>query len=724
MDLSGAIIGQYHIIEQIGRGGMTTVYKAYQPNLDRYVAIKVLTPDLVETRNFVARFEREAKAVARLRHRNILTVFDYGRQGGLFYLVMEYVSGGSLMERLGWPQDLDYAVVIVSQVGDALAHAHRQGMIHRDVKPGNILMAEADWPLLSDFGLAKMVEDSPKLTASGASVGTPQYMSPEQAQGLAVDQRSDIYSLGAVLYEAATGRPPFGTDSPMAVILRQINEPITPPHTLRSDLPEKMEGIILKALTKSPADRYQRMEEFLADLREAYPLPANRNMVHQGNAQAGPKRPPAAFEPAPTPVVTPRLPRRRPFPWTGVAIGLVLLLTLALTLLLFKASMVPLVSSPTDAVATAPSPSAAAFSPTIVPLASSITEPVAAVPTPSAPPFDFAQDRLRTGPSVATPSPTVAPSSLTVVPPSLTVVPTMPAPLRQPQDTAQTIELRVWQADGAEMVFVPAGEFVMGSEELGDDERPAHRVYLDDFWIDRYEVTNERFARFVAATGYQTEAERRGRGWVWMDSDGSTELTTGWEEVEGADWRHPHGPDSNIGGKMDHPVVLVSWNDADAYCRWAGKRLPSEAQWEKAARGPSTPRQPFDGAQDRAEDDAAPGHGRRYAWGDEFDSARANTSESKRGDTTPVGSFSPQGDSPYGASDMTGNVWEWVADWYGSDYYSQAPLTNPTGPATGTYKVLRGGSWPFNEVYARTPFRYNVKPDYTYDFAGFRCSSQ
>ena len=698
MDLSGAIIGQYHIIEQIGRGGMTTVYKAYQPNLDRYVAIKVLTPDLVESKNFVARFEREAKAVARLRHRNILTVFDYGRQGGLFYLVMEYVSGGSLMERLGWPQDLDYAVVIVSQVGDALAHAHRQGMIHRDVKPGNILMAEEDWPLLSDFGLAKMVEDSPKLTASGASVGTPQYMSPEQAQGLAVDQRSDIYSLGAVLYEAATGRPPFGTDSPMAVILRQINEPITPPHTLRSDLPEKMEGIILKALTKSPADRYQRMEEFLADLREAYPLPANRNMVHQGNAQAGPKRPPAAFEPAPTPVLTPRLPRRRSFPWAGIAIGIVLLLTMALTLLLFKASTARQISltpqkvgdHQTDTVAAIPSPStlrqgSGQASPSTEPILSKVEGLGAG---------------LRTGPSATPPSPTVAP-------PSLTIAPTTPAPLRQPfdkaQDTAQPIELRVWEADGAEMVLVPAGEFVMGSEELGDDERPVHRVYLDDFWIDRYEVTNERFARFVAATDYKTEAERRGWGWVWKGSE--------WEEVKGADWRHPRGrsaelttkPGSSIEGKMDHPVVLVSWNDADAYCRWAGKHLPSEAQWEKVVRGTDE---------------------RRYAWGDEFDSAKANTKESERDDTTPVGSFSPQGDSPYGASDMTGNVWEWVADWYGSDYYSQAPPANPLGPATGAYKVFRGGSWSFDQVYAHTSFRYNVKPEYTYDFTGFRCSSQ
>jgi formylglycine-generating enzyme required for sulfatase activity len=258
----------------------------------------------------------------------------------------------------------------------------------------------------------------------------------------------------------------------------------------------------------------------------------------------------------------------------------------------------------------------------------------------------------------------------------------------------------VWEADGAEMVFVLAGEFIMGSEELGDDERPVRRVYLDDFWIDRYEVTNGRFARFVAETSYQTDAEKLGWGWVWTGSE--------WEEVQGADWRHPRGPDSSIEGQVNYPVTLVSWNDADAYCRWAGKRLPSEAQWEKAARGPG-----LDSEQ-----------GRRYAWGDEFDSTRANTREAGLDGVTPVGSFSPQGDSPYGASDMTGNAGEWVADWYNDHYYSQAPLINPPGPAAGTYKVLRGGSWLFNEVYARTAFRHNIRPDYTYDFAGFRCSSQ
>jgi formylglycine-generating enzyme required for sulfatase activity len=276
-----------------------------------------------------------------------------------------------------------------------------------------------------------------------------------------------------------------------------------------------------------------------------------------------------------------------------------------------------------------------------------------------------------------------------------------PSPTAEPTaPPTQTIKAQVWPTDGVEMVFVPAGEFLMGREELGDDERPAHRVYLDDFWIDRYEVTNDCFTRFVAATGHQTEAEKRGWGWVWQGA--------GWDKVEGADWRHPRGPDSGIEDKLDHPVVLVSWNDAVAYCQWAEKCLPSEAQWEKAARGTW----------------AEAGHGRRYAWGDEFDRAKANTDEVGLGDTSSVGSFSPQGDSPYGACDMTGNVWEWVADWYGSDYYDQASPANPPGPADGTDKILRGGSWPFDEVYARTAFRYNVRPDYTYDFVGFRCSKE
>jgi formylglycine-generating enzyme required for sulfatase activity len=281
-------------------------------------------------------------------------------------------------------------------------------------------------------------------------------------------------------------------------------------------------------------------------------------------------------------------------------------------------------------------------------------------------------------------------------PPTLSPTPS-PQPTATPTVGPPVVQTRVWDADGAAMVFVPAGVFTMGSDDLGDDEQPVHQVFLDGFWLDQYEVTNGQFARFVADTGYQTGAEAAGWGWVHGGDE--------WVEMSGADWQHPRGPNSDIADKTDHPVVLVNWQDADAYCRWAGKQLPTEAQWEKAARGPG---------------DAVP----RYAWGNSFDPQKANIQESSLDDTTPVGAFSPQGDSPYGAADMTGNVWEWVADWYGSGYYGVSPAENPSGPDGGTYKILRGGSWLFDEVYARTAFRYNVSPDYVYDFTGFRCSMQ
>jgi formylglycine-generating enzyme required for sulfatase activity/tRNA A-37 threonylcarbamoyl transferase component Bud32 len=687
MDLARTTIGQYEIIDQIGQGGMATVYKAHQPSLDRYVAIKVLKSDLAKTKGFAARFEREARTIARLRHRNILTIFDYGHEENLLYLVMEYVGGGTLKERLGWPQDMNYAVNIVSQMGNALSHAHKLGMIHRDVKPANILLAEEDWPLLSDFGLAKMVQDSLQLTLSGASVGTPQYMSPEQAQSFPVDQRSDVYSLGVVLYEAVTGQPPFGLDSPMAVILRHISDPVPPPHNFRSDLPQEIERVILKALAKDPADRYQRMEDFVADLHKA----SNVNLPYKVNGPVKPKEPSLIFEPLSVSSKPSRSSYRRKASWAKSIIRILLLVVVILTLLLFRDSFIPMISNltetaanmTTDLLAMVVTPSAAS-SPLTTPSPSTVTTSEWIATTPS--------------PTVIIPTPTtIAPTpTATAPPPSATPSPSSTPTATPTTPSLPTIEIQTWPADGAEMVFVSAGEFMMGDNELGDDERPVHPVNLDDFWIDRYEVTNERFARFVAESDYETDAEKAGWGWVQIDSE--------WEQVNGADWRHPRGPDSSIEDKMNHPVVLMSWQDADAYCRWAGKQLPTEAQWEKAARGPALDSK------------------RTYAWGDKFDPFNTNTKETGLNDTAPVGAFSPQGDSPYGAADMTGNVWEWVADWYGSNYYKQSPSNNPTGPSTGTYKVLRGGSWLFDEVYARTAFRYNVRPDYTYDFTGFRCS--
>jgi formylglycine-generating enzyme required for sulfatase activity len=269
------------------------------------------------------------------------------------------------------------------------------------------------------------------------------------------------------------------------------------------------------------------------------------------------------------------------------------------------------------------------------------------------------------------------------------------------------------------MVRIPAGWFVRGSVDPAQltqpvgtpagDERPVREIWLDAFWIDSLEVTNAKFAAFVEARDYVTDVERVGSGKVW--------LADGWHEVKGAYWREPTGPDSSIEGRADHPVVQVGWNDAAAYCEWAKKRLPTEAEWEKAARGSDA---------------------RDYPWGSDFDSSRLNFCDRRcpipvqrrdatRDDgfefTSPVGSF-PSGASPYGVLDMSGNVWEWVADWYHPDYYAFSTDRNPRGPGPGRFasRVVRGGSFAAEPGYLRTTSRSFDPPRWGFYGVGFRCA--
>jgi eukaryotic-like serine/threonine-protein kinase len=253
--------------------------------------------------------------------------------------------------------------------------------------------------------------------------------------------------------------------------------------------------------------------------------------------------------------------------------------------------------------------------------------------------------------------------------------------------------------DGAIMVYVPEGEFLMGSdaddddydeffEDIFGDEIPAHLVYLDAYWIYQTEVTNQHFARFIAATGYETTAERAGEGYR-----------------NGAYWQAPEGPGSDLSGREDHPVVYVSWYDSVAYCEWAGGRLPTEAEWEKAARGTD---------------------GRKYPWGDQSPTDQLANYNDHEGGTTPVGSY-PIATSPYGALDMAGNVWEWVADLFG-DYYSISPYENPTGIGIddvddflGEIYVTRGGVWYADGFYRRVTYRGWSEPFWSHDGMGFRC---
>ena len=238
--LAGQMLGPYQLEEFVGRGGMAVVYKALQPNLRRYVAVKILPPYFVHEEGFRARFQREAEMVAQLEHPNILPIFDYGQDGDIPYIVMPYVTGGTLRDWLSRPEPLEEGVRVFSRILSALEYAHGQRVIHRDLKPSNILMSQADWPLLADFGIAKIMESAMRLTQSGTMVGTPEYMAPELSEGGITDARSDLYAMGVILFEMLAGRLPFEGPTALAVILQHVRD--TPPSPRRFN-PHRLTGV-------------------------------------------------------------------------------------------------------------------------------------------------------------------------------------------------------------------------------------------------------------------------------------------------------------------------------------------------------------------------------------------------------------------------------------------------------------------------------------------------
>ncbi len=287
--LNGKELGPYRIIEQIGVGGMAAVYKAYHAAMDRYVAIKVLPEQMSSNPEFRKRFEREAKVIAKLEHAHILPVHDYGQTGDRLYLVMRYVKAGTLKDHMAdRPMALAEVNRILRQVGGALEYAHRLGVVHRDVKPSNVLLDAQGDCYLTDFGLAKMMEASVKLTATGVGMGTPAYMSPEQGQGEKVDARSDTYSLGVMLYEMVTGRVPYEADTPMAVVLKHISAPLPLPSKVKPDVPPRVERVILKAMAKSPDDRFQTVGEMMSAFDAAVRLAGKEAPVAAGELAAPP----------------------------------------------------------------------------------------------------------------------------------------------------------------------------------------------------------------------------------------------------------------------------------------------------------------------------------------------------------------------------------------------------------------------------------------------------
>ena len=270
-DMIGQSFGRYHILEPLGEGGMATVFKAYDTSLERDVAVKIIRkgaypPEQLD--RVLKRFEREARILAKLSHPYIVKVLDYGDYEGSPYLVLEYIPGGTLKEQLmqrnGKPVPWQASANIVIPIARALHFAHEHNIIHRDVKPSNILFSQSGEPLLTDFGIAKIleVEETHTLTGTGVGIGTPEYMSPEQGLGQEIDARTDVYSLGIVFYELVTGRKPFTAVTPMAVVIKHVHDPLPPPTQFIPDLPERVEKVLLKALAKEPGNRYSDMNAF------------------------------------------------------------------------------------------------------------------------------------------------------------------------------------------------------------------------------------------------------------------------------------------------------------------------------------------------------------------------------------------------------------------------------------------------------------------------------
>ena len=663
---SGDVLGgRYRIVKPVGQGGFGAVYRAWDLSLKVPVALKENLDTSAEAQH---QFEQEAQLLAPLRHPNLPRVSDhFFLPGQGQYLVMDFVEGKSLAALLaerGGPLGEAEALNWIGQVCDALEYLHTRTppVIHRDVKPENIIVTAEGRAMLVDFGISKAYDPS-LTTTRGARAVTPGYSPPEQYGMGKTDARSDVYALGATLYTLLTGRQP-----PESVLLVSGNEALTPIRRVNPGVDARTEAAVAAAMALSTGRRLSSATALKAALagRAMAPLLAVGQTTAVAAQTGGRRGAPA---------------------WLWALAGLAAAAILAVGAYLVWAGGQTEAETPTVVAAAG---AGGAETATLPATTEKVTTQVAAATAPSAP--------------AATPATPAATAIATKTP--------EPATATSPPSTATPANRRALALPGGARVavaFVPAGSFAMGADDddSDGDEAPIHNVRLNAFWIDELEVTNALFDAFVADTGYVTTDE--------LDGAGHTVTTGTFELVRSANWRHPQGPGSDLTGRSQQPVTLVSWDDARAYCAWAGGRLPTEAEWEYAARGP----------------DAL-----TFPWGNSFSAQRANYCDrncppfSWANDSADdgyrfmadVGTFAG-GASWVGALDMAGNVWEWTADWYGEHYYATSPVDNPQGPARvgDAGKTIRGGAWSSEIQGVRSAVRVPISPANGHYDVGIRC---
>ncbi len=711
--LAAGLSRRFRLIRRLGKGGMGTVFLAEQIGVgNRPVALKVLNRKLLDDPDFLLRFQNEAGSTGRIHHPNVVSIYESAQgDDGTPYIAMEYLEGESLRELVKKRGALPVAEVveITQQVADGLDAAHDLGIIHRDLKPDNIFLTRDKRGRLVvkvvDFGIAKLRESSMH-TQTGMVLGTPAYMSYEQASGMRSDEldaRSDIYSLGIVVYEMLSGRVPFHSDTPLGYLRKHMTEEPPPFRVVAQGLgvPLAVESAVMKALVKDRNQRYSSALDFARELTSAaQPSP---------QAEAPLTLPPTLIVSPPTPEVIQPLPSTKvvtPPPTRQPAVPMPLP-AIAYT----EGDTAAQSPSPAPPENIGETPSALALG--SKPIAAATRLPAA----PRAPQFQAATDSPSRGKYVvfgfvllaviaggiwyfsqsgAEPPPNVtSPSSSASVPTGREA--RVEAPV--PNISHAPMEAKVNPKDGLQYIWIPPGTFMMGcspgDNECQDVEKPPHQVTITKgFWIGQTEVTVGAYKRFASATGGQMPPE---------PSYGGRPLNPGW-------------------GDDAMPIANLIWDEAQAYCTWAGGRLPTEAEWEYAARAGSTASRY--GSLDET------------AWeGDNSGLQRLDSTRIFNEDrNTYPKRLAENGNGPHdvgqkranalGLYDMLGNVWEWLNDWYDEKYYQSSPSQDPAGPTSGRLRTLRGGSWDATPWIVRVSFRGWFNPSLRRGSFGVRCGGE